>query len=92
MGRTIKDKILQQVRKLFLSQTKDFKAIENRESKATTNYLNKFENLCIIGNLLCIKEQTDDQNPEIINICVPISLFIEIFNLAHDNPLAGHKV
>ena len=86
----LKDPVLQQIRKFFLSQNKDLKTIENRQSKAITNYLNNFENLCIIGNLLCIKEQTDDPNTELIKVCVPISLFIKTFNLAHDDVLAGH--
>ena len=86
----LKDPELQQIRMLFLSQNKDLKTIENRQSKAITNYLNNFENLCINGNLLCIKEQTDDPNTELIKVCVPISLFIKTFNLAHDDVLAGH--
>ena len=46
--------------------------------------------MLFIGNILRI-EQTSD-NPEVkkIKICVPMSLFMKTFELAHTDQLAGH--
>ena len=54
-------------------------------------YLNNFENLCLIGNILCIKQPTEDPNIQNIKICAPLSLFLKIFELAHQDSLSGHS-
>ena len=86
-----KDPVIQTVRQLFESGNKDEKNVKFRQSKAMKMYLNNFENLCLIGNILCIKQPTEDPNIQKIKICAPLSLFFKIFELAHQDSLSGHS-
>ena len=86
-----KDPVIQTVRQLFESGNKDEKNVKFRPSKAMKTYLNNFENLCLIGNILCIKQPTEDPNIQNIKICAPLSLFLKIFELAHQDSLSGHS-
>ena len=52
-------------------KNKKEKNIEYRQSKAITSYINKFEKLFCVGNLLCIKEYSDKSDIEDLKICVP---------------------
>ena len=84
------DAVIKIVKELVRNKNKDSKIIHYRQSKALSSYLNKFELLSLLGKFFCI-EQTSD-NPEVkeIKICVPMSLFIKLFELAHTDQLAGH--
>ena len=85
-----KDPVLQTIRQLVLENNKDTKNIDYRQSKALRSYINKFENICLVGNLLCLKEQTNDPGVELLKICTPLSLFLKVFKLAHEDPLSAH--
>ena len=74
-----KDQVIQTVRQLVESGNKDEKSVKFRQSKAIKAYLNIFEYLCLIGNILCIKQPTEDQNIHNIKICAPLSLFLQNF-------------
>ena len=56
------------------------------------SYLNNFENLCLMGNILFIKQPTEDPNIQNIKMCAPLSLYSKIFELVHQDSLSGHKV
>ena len=86
-----KDPVIQTVRQLFESGNKDKKNVKFRQSKAMKTYFNNFKNLCLIGNILCIKQPTEDPNIQNIKICAPLSLFLKIFELAHQDLLSGHS-
>ena len=85
----LKDPVLQQIRQLRANKTKDEKKIEFRQSKAIMSYINNFEELSFVGNILCIQQQTDEPDIEYLKICVPLSLFFKAFQLAHCE-LSGH--
>ena len=74
-----KDPVIQTVRQLFESGNKDEKNVKIRQSKALKTYLKNFENLCLIGNFLCIKQRTEYPNIQNIKICAPLSLLLKIF-------------
>ena len=63
----------------------------NREEKGLKAYIRQFELLFIEDqqDLLCINEYNDDytMSPK---ICLPISLVLNCFELAHKHPLSGH--
>ena len=84
------DAVIKTVKELVRNKNKYSKNIHYRQSKALSSYLNKFETLLLLENILCM-EQTSD-NPEVkeIKICVSMSLFIKTFELAHTDELAGH--
>ena len=86
-----KNPVIQTVRQLFESSNKDEKNVKFRQSKAMKAYLNNFENLCLIENILCIKQPTEDPNIHNIKICAPLSLFLKIFELAHQDSFSGHS-
>ena len=87
---TIKGSCLQTNSTHFRSENnKNEKNIEFRQSKAIMAYINKFEKLCFVGNLLCIKEHSEDPHIEYLKICVPLSLFVKVFSLGHCE-LSGH--
>ena len=81
--------MLQQIRQLRTNNTKDEKKIEFRQSKAIMSYINNFEKLSFVGNILCIQQQTDEPDIEYLKISVPLSLFFKAFQLAHCE-LSGH--
>ena len=66
-----KDPVNQTVNQFFESGNKDEKNVKFRQPKAMKTYLNNFENLCLIGNILCIKQPTEDPNTQNIKICAP---------------------
>ena len=86
-----KDPVIQSVRQLFESGNKDEKNVKFRQSKAMKTYMDNFKNLCLIGNILCTKQPTEDPNIQNIKICAPLSLFLKIFELAHQDSLSGHS-
>ena len=61
------------MRQLFASGARDEKdkvsTVKNHES-----IFNNFENLCLIGNILCVKQPTEDPNIQIIKISELLSL------------------
>ena len=75
----LKDPVLKQIRQLRANNTKDEKKIEFRQSKAIMSYINNFEKLSFVGNILCIQQQTDEPDVENLKICVPLSLFFKAF-------------
>ena len=81
--------MLQQIRQLRANNTKDENKIEFRQSKAIMSYINNFEKLSFVGNILCIQQQTDEPDIEYLKICVPLPLFFKAFQLAHCE-LSGH--
>ena len=85
----LKDPVIQQIRQLRTNNNKDEKKIEFRQSKAIMSYINNFEKLSFVGNILCIQQQTDEPDIEYLKICVPLSLFFKVFQLAHCE-LSGH--
>ena len=54
-------------------------------------YLNNFENLCLIGIILCIEQPIGDPKIQNIKICAPLSFFLKIVELAHQDSLFGHS-
>ena len=85
----LKDPVLQQIRQLRANNTKDEKIIELRQSKAKMSYINNFEKLSFVGNILCSQQQTDEPDIEYLKVFVPLSLFFKAFQLAHSE-LSGH--
>ena len=85
----LNDPVIQQIRQLRTNNNKDEKKIEFRQSKAILSYINNFEKLSFVGNILCIQQQTDEPDIEYLKICVPLSLFFKVFQLAHCE-LSGH--
>ena len=52
--------MLQQIRQLRTNNTKEEKKIEFRQSKAIMSYINNFEKLSFVGNILCIEQETGE--------------------------------
>ena len=67
--------MIQQIRQSRTNNNKDEKKIEFRQSKAIMSYINNFEKLSFVCNILCIQQQTDEPDIEYLKICVPLSLF-----------------
>ena len=57
----LKDPVIQQIRQLRTNNNKDEKKIEFRQSKAIMSYINNFEKLSFVGNILCIQQQKTNQ-------------------------------
>ena len=88
----LKDPVIQQIRQLRTNKNKDEKKIEFRQSKAIMSlikYINNFEKMSFGGIILCVQQQTDEPDIESLKICVPLSLFFKVFQLAHCE-LSGH--
>ena len=85
----LKDPVIQPIHQLRTNNNKDEKKIEFRQSKAIMSYINNFEKLSFVGNILCIQQQTEEPDNEYLKICVPLSLFFKVFQLAHCE-LSGH--
>ena len=82
----LNDPVLQFVRKwLKTSDTRPQKTPDIDQSKALLSYYNKFEQLSIEHdtNLLCYREPIQDTCRNEIKTCVPLSLFLPLFSLAH---------
>ena len=85
------DPVIQTVRQLVESGNKDEKNVRFRQSKAMKGYLKNLEILWLIGNILCIKQPTEDPNIYNIKICAPLYFFLKVFELAHQDSLSGHS-
>ena len=66
----LKDPVLQQIRQLRSNNIKDEKKIEFRLSKAITSYINNFEKLSFVGNILCIQQHLHQANNQHYNIAI----------------------
>ena len=89
----LNDPVLQVVRKwIKTSDTRPQKTPDVNQSKALLSYYNKFEQLFIEPdtNLLCYREPIQDTCKTKIEICVPLSLFLPLFSLAHTHSHSGH--
>ena len=89
----INDPVLQTVRKWIKTSSKPpDKTHEILQSKALLSYYNKYEELFVDEetNLLCYKEPVPESNNTRMTICLPLSLFIPLFHLAHTHSHSGH--
>ena len=89
----LNDPVLQIVRKwIKTSNTRPQKTPDINQSKALLSYYNKFEQLFIEPdtNLLCYREPIQDTCKTEMKICVPLSLFLPLFSLAHTHSHSGH--
>ena len=89
----LNDPLLQVVRKwMKTSDTRPEKTPDINQSKALLSYYNKFEQLFIEPdtNLLCYREPIQDTCRTEMKICVPLSLFLTLFSLAHTHSHSGH--
>ena len=89
----LNDHVLQVVRKWFkTSDTRPQKTPDINQSKALLSYYNKFEQLFIDPdtNPLCYREPIQDTCKTEMKICVPLSLFLATFSLAHTQSHSGH--
>ena len=87
-----KDPVLKTVRIWVREKLKSEKSPEIRQSKALLAYYNQFENLFIHPEteVLCFNERSHGTDTMGTKICVPLSLILPLFNLAHNHQLAGH--
>ena len=87
----LKDQVIETVKKWVKRGTKPETKPHRHQDKAIRAYLRQFDLLFIENQneLLCIHEYNDDcsQTPK---ICLPLSLFLNSFKLAHSHPLSGH--
>ena len=89
----LNDPVLQVVRQwMKTSDIRPQKTPDINQSKALLSYYNKFEQLFIEldTNLLCYREPIQDSCRTEMNICVPLSLFLPLFSLAHTHSHSGH--
>ena len=62
-----------------------------RHSKALSAYRKQFNKLHLQDGTLCLdKIDTNNPNKATTVICLPMTLFLKSFQLAHEHPLAGH--
>ena len=87
----LKDPVVESVKKWVKRGTKPETKPHRPQDKAIRAYLRQFDLLFIENQneLLCIHEYNDDcsQTPK---ICLPLSLFLNSFKLAHSHPISGH--
>ena len=89
----LNDPVLQKVRSwIKKSDKRPTKTHDINQSKALLSYFNKFEQLFIDEetNLLCYNETVQETNRTEMKICVPLSLFLPLFKLAHTHSHSGH--
>ena len=89
----LNDPVLQIVRKwIKTSDTRPQKTPDNNQSKALLSYYIKFEQLFIEpdSNLLCYRDPIQDTCKTEIKNCVPLSLLLPLFSLAHTHSHSGH--
>ena len=89
----LNDPVLQVVRKwIKTSDTRTQKTPDINHSKALLSYYNKLEQLFIEPdtNLLCYREPILDTCKTEMKICVPLSLFLPLFSLAHTHSHSAH--
>ena len=74
------------------SVTTPQKTSDINQSKALLSFYNRFEQLFIEPdtNLLCYKEPIQDTCRAEMKLCVPLSLFLPLFSLAHTYSDSGH--
>ena len=89
----LNDPVLQVVRKWTkTSDTRPQKTPDSNQSKALLSYHNKFEQPFIKPdtNLLCYREPIQGTCRTEMKMCVPLSLFLPLFSLAHTHSHSGH--
>ena len=89
----INDPVLQIVRAWVRNKNKpNTKTPEIHQSKALLSYFNNFNQLFLDkeSNLLCYNEPIHGTDKCEMKICVPLSLFLPLFNLAHAHTHSGH--
>ena len=74
------------------SDTRPQKTPNINQLKALLSHYNKFEQLFIEPdtNLLCYREPIQDTCKTRMKICVPLSLSLPLFSLAHTHSHSGH--
>lgn len=88
----LEDPVLSEVIEWIQEGIKPKRSVALRHSKALTAYYRRFENLQLDSNTNVLmyhepQQNTDNFEPK---ICLPLSLFLSVFELAHNHPLAGH--
>ena len=75
------------------SNTRPQKTPDINQSNALLSYYNKFEQLLIKHDtdLLCYREPIQDTSKTEMKICVPLSLFLPLFSLAHNHIHTGQR-
>ena len=89
----VNDPVLQVVRKrIKTSDTRPQKRPDINQFKCSLSYYNKFEYLLIEPdtNLLCYGEPIQDTSKSEMKICVPLSLFLPLFFVAHTQSHGGY--
>ena len=93
LEKQLNDPVSQVVRKwIKASDTRPQKTPDINQSKALLSYYNKFEQLFIEPdtNLSCYREPIQDTCKTEMKNCVPLSLFLPLFSLAHTQSQSGH--
>ena len=93
MEEQLNDPVLQKVRSwIKKSDKRPAKTHDINQSKALLSYFNRFEQLFIDEetNFLCYNETVQETNKTEMKICVPLSLFLPLFKLAHTHSHGGH--
>ena len=89
----LNDPVLQKARNwIKKSDTRPAKTHDIIQSKTLLSYFNRFEQLFIDEetNLLCYNETVQETSKTDMKICVPLSLFLPLFKLAHTHSHSGH--
>ena len=87
-----KDPVLHIARKWIESCNEPEHYYITRQCKALKAYksIYKLQLLDEIYKLLCYNKPNENGSFE-LKICIPISLFLKCFELAHGNPMSGHR-
>ena len=91
----LNDPVLQKVRSWIKKSDKQpAKTHDINQSKALLSYFDKFEQNLIDeeSNRLCYYEQVQETNKTEKKICVPLSLFLPLFELAYTHSHSDHPV
>ena len=89
----MKDPVLGTVRSWIRENNPpDPKSPEIQQSKGLLRYCQEFNRLLIEdeGQLLCYNEPSHKLEKENLRVCLPLSLFLECFQLGHYNEMGGH--
>ena len=89
----IKDPVLGTVRSWLRNGfSPDAKSPDLQQSKGILRYCQEFDRLLIAeeGQLLCYNEPTDKLDDENLQICSPLSLFLECFRPGRYSEMGGH--
>ena len=93
LAEQINDPVLQVVQSWVRNHNKPTtKTPEIQQSKALLSYFNNFNQLFLDkkSNLLSYNEPVHGTDKYEMKICVPLSLFLPLFNLAHAHTHSGH--